>query len=103
MEVSVEMKIATSGWHVYGKTVWQYPHKVEKLTAEKERNKETLDIDPYAVAWMPKRRNKSMPDIAGHATHEISRFFWFFFTHDGKMEVSVLSIRPLPSRSQVED
>ena len=52
MEVYVEMKIAARGWHVYGKIVWQSPCKGEKLTVEKEKNKEALDIDPYAVAWM---------------------------------------------------
>ena len=55
MEVSVEMKIVAKGWHVYGKTVWQSPDKGEKLTVEKEKNKEALDIDLYAVAWMLKR------------------------------------------------
>ena len=58
MEVSVEMKIAATGWHVYAKTFWQSPRKGEKLTTEKEKNKEVLDIDPYAVAWMLKRKNK---------------------------------------------
>ena len=97
MEVSVEMEITARGWHVYGKTVWQSPQKGEKLTAAKEKNKEALDIDPYAVAWMLKRRNKLIPDIVGHVPREISRFIWFFFTHGEKMEVNVLSVRPLPS------
>ena len=77
MEVSVEMEIAARGWPVYGKTLWQSPRKGEKLTAEKEKNKEALDIDPYAVAWMLKRRNKLIPDILGHVPREISRFIWF--------------------------
>ena len=91
------MEIAPRGWHVYGKTVWQSPRKGEKLTAEKEKNKEALDTDPYAVAWMLKRRNKLIPDIVGHVPREISRFIWFFFAHGGKMEANVLSVRPLPS------
>ena len=50
MEVSVEMKIATRGLHVYGKTVWQSPRKGEKLMAEKEKNnKEALHIDPILL------------------------------------------------------
>ena len=69
----------------------------KKLTAEKEKNKKALDIDPYAVAWMLKRKNKLIPDIVGRVPCETSRFIWFFFTHSGKMEASVLSIRPLPS------
>ena len=69
----------------------------KKLTAEKEKNKKALDIDPYAVAWMLKRKNKLIPDIVGHVPREIFRFIWLFFTHGGKMEAIVLSIRPLPS------
>ena len=45
MEISMEMKIAARGWHVYGKIVRQSPRKGEKLTTEKERNKEAFDID----------------------------------------------------------
>ena len=46
---------------------------------------------------MLKRKNKLIPDIVGHIPREISLFIWFFFTHDKKMETSVLSIWPLPS------
>ena len=87
MEISVEMENCKNG-----KTVCQSPSKGETLTAEKEKNKEALDIDPYAVAWMLKRRNKLIPDIVGHVPREILRFIWFFFTHGGKMEANVLSV-----------
>ena len=43
----MEMKIAARGWHVYGKTVRQSPRKGEKLTTEKEKNKEAFDIDSW--------------------------------------------------------
>ena len=76
MEVSVKMEIAARGWHVYGKTVWQSPSKGEKLTAEKEKNKEALDIDPYAMAWMLKRRNKLVPDIVGHVLCDLRHTWW---------------------------
>ena len=50
------------------------------------------------MAWILKRRNKVIPDIVGHVPREISRFIWFFFfTHGGKMEANLLSVRPLPS------
>ena len=91
------MKIAARGWHVYGKTVWRNPQKGEQLVAENEKNRTALDIDPYAVAWMLKRKYKLTADIVGHVPREISRFVWFFFTHSGKMEATVLQIRPLPS------
>ena len=91
------MKTAARGWHVYGKTVWQSPRKGEKLTAGKEKDKEALDIDPYAVAWMLKRKNKLTPTIVGHVPREIFQFICLFFTHGGKMEASVLSLQSLPS------
>ena len=97
MEVSLEIKIAARGWHAYGKTVGQSPRTGEKLQLRKEKNKEALDIDPYAVAWMLKRKNKLILDIVSHVPCEISRFIWFFFRHGKKMKASVLSIRPLPS------
>ena len=97
MEVFLEIKIAARGWHAYGKTVWQSPRTGEKLQLRKEKNKEALDIDPYAVAWMLKRKNKLILDIVSHVPREISRFIWFFFRHGKKMKASVLSIRPLPS------
>ena len=97
MEVSVEMTIAARGWHVYCKTVWRNPQTGEKLVAEKEKNRNALDIDPYAMAWMLKRKYKLTADIVGHVPREISRFVWFVFTHGGKMEAPVLQIWPLPS------
>ena len=39
MELSVKMKIAARGWHVYSKTVWQSSRKGETLTAEKEKTR----------------------------------------------------------------
>ena len=96
----MEIKIAARGWHVYGKTVWQRPRKRGKLKTEKEKNKQILDVDPYAIAWMLKRKNKLILNIVGHVPREISRFIWFFFTHGGKKEASILSIRPLPSPIQ---
>ena len=51
----------------------------------------------FVHAWVLKRKNKLIPDIVGHVPCEISRFIWFFFMRGGKMEASVLSIRPLPS------
>ena len=71
LEVSVEMKIAARVWCVYSKTIWQSPHKEEKLMTEKEKNKEALDIDLYAAAWMLKRKNKLTPDIADHVPGQI--------------------------------
>ena len=45
MELSFERNIASRGWHVYLKTVWQNPHRGEKLEAKKKDNEETTKID----------------------------------------------------------
>ena len=97
MDVFVQKKTAARGWQVNGKTVWQSPRKGEKLTAEKEKNKEALDIDLYAVAWMLKRKNKLIFDIVEHVPRAISRFIWVFFRHVGKIKARVLSIQLLLS------
>ena len=44
---------------------------------EKEKNKEALDIDLYAAAWMLKRKNKLTPDIADHVHVKSSNSFGF--------------------------
>ena len=71
--------------------VWQSPRKGEKITAGKEGNKEALEIDVHAVAWMVKRKSKLILGVAGHIPLEISRFIWYFFTHGGKIEATALS------------
>ena len=97
MEVLMETNVASRGWHVYGKTVWKNPCKGQKVVAKKEKNKEALDIDPYAIAWTLKKKNKLIPDVVGHVPREISRFVWFFITHGGKIEAHVLSVKPKSS------
>ena len=43
----------------------------EKLPATKEE-KETLEMDPYPVAWMLKRKGKLTLSVIGHVPREIS-------------------------------
>ena len=56
-KVSIEINIAAGWWNVYGKMVWEIPHKWKKLSAAKENGKKALDIDPFTVAWMLKRKS----------------------------------------------
>ena len=46
MKMSFERNIASKGWHVYGKTVWQNLRRGEKLEAKKEDNEDATKIDP---------------------------------------------------------
>ena len=73
MEMSFERNIASQGWHVYGKTVWQNPRRVEKLEAKKEDNEEATKIDPYAIPWTVKRKDKLVPVVVRHIPREISQ------------------------------
>ena len=50
MEMSFKRNIASRGWHIYGKTVWQNLSRSEKLEAKKKDNEAASKIDPYAIA-----------------------------------------------------
>ena len=52
MEMSFKRNIASRGWHIYGKTVWQNLSRSEKLEAKKKDNEAASKIDPYAIAWL---------------------------------------------------
>ena len=78
----------------------QSSRRGEKQSPAKEENRKTLEHDPYAVPWILKSKSKRMPDIVGHVLRAISRFMWYFFTHDGNIEAIVLSTQPKPSPIQ---
>ena len=50
MEMSFKRNIASRGWHIYGKTVWQNLSSGEKLEAKKKDNEVASKIDPYVIA-----------------------------------------------------
>ena len=97
MKMSFERNIASKGWHVYGKTVWQNLRRGEKLEAKKEDNEDATKIDPYANVWKLKRRDKLVPVVVGHIPREILRFTKFFLNYSGKIEVKVFSSQYKPS------
>ena len=73
--MSFERKIASRGWHVYGKTLWQNPRRDENLEAKKEDNEEATKIDSYAIAWTVKRKDKLIPVVVGHISREIYKVY----------------------------
>ena len=97
MELPFEKNIASKGWHVYGKTVWQNSRRDKKLEAKKEDNEEATKIDPYAIAWTIKRKDKLFPVVVGHIPREISRFTKFFLNYGGRIEAKVFFSQYKPS------
>ena len=89
--------IASRGWHFYGKNVWQNPRREEILRVKKEENHTALLIDPHAVAFTRKSKQRLVPDIVGHIPLEISRFIWFFLDRGGRCSARVYSSRYRPS------
>ena len=96
MEMPFRRNIASRGWHVYGKTVWQNC-RGEKLEATKEDNKEATKIDPYTIVWTVKGKYKLVPVVVGHIPREISRFTKFFINYGGRIEAKVFSSQYTPS------
>ena len=86
MEVSFEEKVASRGFHVYGKEVWKSPNTGQKLSAEKEKDPFALKTDLYSVAWKLKTKDKLIPVVVGDIPREIPRFVSFFMDCDGRME-----------------
>ena len=101
MEISFEIQVASRGWHKYGKTVWTNLKIGELLQAKREANLVALNIDPYSIARMLKRRDKLVPIVVGHIPKEISRFVWFFLGYGGEVKGKVYSQKcqasPIPN------
>ena len=97
MEVTLKRRIASRGWHVYGKTVWKEPKSGESVFAEKETNEEALLADKFSVAWKRKLKTKLTADVVGHVPREISRAVWHFITHGGVLNGKVYSPAYFPS------
>ena len=87
--------VASRDWHVYGKTVWSSPKKVQKLFAQRDEDAEALLV--YAVAWMLKSRSKLVADVVGHVPQEISRFVYFFLQYEGSVDAKVAFEKYRPS------
>ena len=91
MECTLEVKIASQGYHVYGKSIWSNPKKGECLI---ETDPVALLEDPYAIAWKLQKKNNLIPVVVGHIPREISRFLWYFIKYGGKVCSQVHSERP---------
>ena len=50
MESVLKIKIASRGWHFYGKTPWKNPKKDKVCMEKRKAFKIALIHDPYAVA-----------------------------------------------------
>ena len=65
--------------------------RVETSEAKKEDNEEATKINPYAIAWTLKGKDKVVPVVVGHIPREISRFTKFFLNYGGRTEAKVFS------------
>ena len=72
MESVLKTKIASRGWHFYGKTSWKSPKKGQSLYGEKENDKIALTHDPYTVVWKRKSKGKLIDETFGHFPKELS-------------------------------
>ena len=110
MEYTLEVKIASRGYDVYGKSIWSNPKKGECLIGEQETDPVALLEDPYAIAWKEvpyavawklQKKDKLVPVVVGHIPWEISRFVWYFMKYGGKVCPQVHSelprLSPIPS------
>ena len=97
MESVFETKIASRGWHFYGKTTWKTPKKGQKLYAENEKDKIALMHDPYAVAWKINSKQKIIAETVGHIPKELSRAACFFLKRGGKITGVVCEEKYRPS------
>ena len=90
-------KIASRGWHFFGKSSWKNVKIGQSLFCEQETNKIVLMHDPYAVAWKLKSKGKLGADIVGHMPKEISWAAWFFLEHGRKINGKVFEEKYRPS------
>jgi len=97
MESVFKTKIASRGWHFYGKTTWKTPKKGQKLYAENEKDKIALMHDPYAVAWKINSKQKIIAETVGHIPKELSRAACFFLKRGGKITGVVCEEKYRPS------
>ena len=95
--VFIEHKVASRGWHVYGRSVWQRPSYDDKIFAEKDTDERATAHDKFAVAWKKEDRGKVVPDTVGHVPREISRAVWFFLDLRGTVSERVFDSKYYPS------
>ena len=78
MESIYMCKLASRGWHFYGRNIWANTKEGKILFAEKEKRKIVLMHDLYAVSWKIKSKGKLVADAVGHVPLEISWAVAFF-------------------------
>ena len=79
--------MASRGWQVYGKAVWQNPRRGKKLEAKKENNEQATKIDPYAIARTFKSKDELVLLVVGH----IWKFTKYFLNCGGRIEMKDFS------------
>ena len=66
MEVTLKRRIASRGWHVYGKTVWQEPKREESVFAKKETSDEGNSTGRHVFSCKEKKsENETFRGLMG--------------------------------------
>ena len=95
--VLLKTKIASRGWHFYGKTSWKSQKKGQSLYGKKENDKIALMYDPCVVAWKVKSKGKLIGETVGHFPKELLRAAWFFQERGGKISENNFEEKYRPS------
>ena len=86
MEISFERNIASRGWHVYGKTVWQNTRRGEKLEAEMQllgKSKERINFF-LLLLGISQERFRGLQNSFYTTVKELKRRLFFYNTNHSK-------------------
>ena len=98
---SFDGKIASRRYHVYRNSTWQNAKPGHKLKVERETNKLSKSIDPYACAIKIKHQFIDTWLTVGHIPREISCLCYFFVEKGGNITEHFISttdkVSPIPA------
>ena len=88
---SFDSEIAFRGYHVYRNSTWQNAKSGHKLKVERDTNKSSKSIDPYASAIKIKHQFFDTWLTVGHIPRELSRHCYFFMEEGGNITEHLIS------------
>ena len=100
MSFSFQIKVASSGFHIYKNTTWENVNIGQEISLQLETNEGSKKIDPYCCAIKTMVSGKL--ETVGHIPRKVSRHTYFYIKEErGRIDGSVLSkcYRPSPISS----
>ena len=89
---SFDSKIACIGYHVYRNSTWQNAKPGHKLKVEREMNKLSKSIDPYACAVKIKHQFFDTWLVMSYIPRVVSCHCYFFMKESGNITGHSISI-----------